>query len=74
MIKELLDKYAKQDADGRDLAAAYAGFDQKDQVFAWLEKSYRQRSQFMVLLRPETLLDPMKSDPRWSELLKHVGV
>lgn len=74
VIKELLDKYAKQEADGRDLAVAYAGLDQKDQAFGWLEKSFQQRSQFMGLLRMETLLDPVKNDPRWNELLKRVGV
>ncbi len=74
VIKELLDRYAKQEADGRDVAVAYAGLDQKDLVFGWLEKSFQQRSQFMGLLRLETLLDPVKSDPRWNELLKRVGV
>ena len=74
VIKELLARYAKQDVDGRDLAVAYAGLDQKDEAFGWLEKSFQQRSQFMGLLRLETLLDPVKSDPRWNELLKRVGV
>jgi tetratricopeptide (TPR) repeat protein len=74
LIKELSEKYAKQDADGRDLAVAYAGLNQKDEVFGWLEKSYQQRSQFMGVLRLEALLDPVKSDPRWNELLKRVGV
>lgn len=74
VIKELQAKYAKQEADARDLAVAYAGLDQKDQVFAWLEKSYQQHSQAMAVLRTEALLDPVKSDPRWNELLKRVGV
>jgi tetratricopeptide (TPR) repeat protein len=74
VIKELHQKYAKQDADARDLAVAYAGLDQKDQVFAWLEKSYQQHSRSMAVLRTEALLDPVKSDPRWNELLKRVGV
>jgi hypothetical protein len=74
VIKELLDRYAKRNADGRDLAVAYAGLDQKNEAFGWLEKSFQQRSQYMGLLRLETLLDPVKSDPRWNELLKRVGV
>jgi len=74
VIKELQGKYAKQNADARDLAVAYAGLDQKDQVFAWLEKSYQEHSQTMAQLRTEALLDPVKSDPRWNELLKRVGV
>ena len=74
VIKELLDRYAKQAADGRDLAVAYAGLDQKNEAFGWLEKSFQQRSQYMGVLRLETLLDPVKGDPRWNELLKRVGV
>jgi hypothetical protein len=74
VIKELQQKYAKQDADARDLAVAYAGLDQKDQVFAWLEKSYQQHSHSLAVLRTEALLDPVKSDPRWNDLLKRVGV
>ena len=73
-VKELQDRYATQSADGRDLAVAYAGLGQKDVAFGWLEKSFQQRSQFMSLLRLETLLDPLKTDPRWNELLKRVGV
>jgi TolB-like protein/Tfp pilus assembly protein PilF len=74
VIKELQGKYTKQDADARDLAVAYAGLDQRDQVFAWLEKSYQEHSLAMAVLRTEALLDPVKSDPRWNELLKRVGV
>lgn len=73
-IKELQGMYAKQAADARDLAVAYAGLDQKDHVFAWLEKSYQQHSHAMAVLRTEALLDPVKTDPRWNELLKRVGV
>lgn len=74
VIKELQDRYATESADGRDLAVAYAGLGQKDVAFGWLEKSFQQRSPFMSFLRMETLLDPVKSDPRWNELLKRVGV
>jgi len=73
LIKELLDKYAKQVAEAAIWPLRIGSWSEAP-GFAWLEKSYRQRSQFMVLLHPETLLDPMKSDPRWSELLKRVGV
>jgi tetratricopeptide (TPR) repeat protein len=74
VIKELEEKFGKQDADGRDLAVAYAGLGDKEQVFTWLEKSFQHRSHFMAMLRLEPLLDPVKSDPRWTNLLKRVGV
>jgi len=74
IIKELLERFAKQEADGRDLAVAYVGLNDKDQAFAWIEKSYAARSNFLAVLRLEPMLDPLKSDPRWQELLKRVGV
>jgi tetratricopeptide (TPR) repeat protein len=51
IIKELQEKYARKEADGRDLAVAYAGLDEKDQAFAWLEKAYSDHSNFLAVLR-----------------------
>lgn len=74
IIKELQQRYANRDADGRDVAVAYAGLDDKDQVFAWLEKAYEERSHFLAVLRLEMVFDSVKSDPRWNALLQRVGV
>ena len=73
IIKELQKRYESRNADGRDLAVAYAGLNDKDQVFAWLEKAYEERSHFLAVLRLEMVLDSVKSDPRWNALLKRVG-
>ena len=73
-IKELEERYNKEEADGRDLAVAYAGLDDKNKAFAWLEKAFSDRSNFMAVLRLEPALDSLQSDPRWSDLLRRVGV
>jgi Tetratricopeptide repeat. len=73
LVKELEDRYNNQEADGRDLAVIYAGFGDKDKAFAWLEKSYRDHGNFVAVLRLEPLLDPLKNDPRWDDLLRRVG-
>jgi TolB-like protein/Flp pilus assembly protein TadD len=73
VIKELMERYARQEADARDLAIAYSGFDDKDQTFAWLEKAFADRSHFMAVLRLEPMLDSLHSDPRWHDLLRRVG-
>ena len=73
LVKELEDRYNNQEADGRDLALIYAGFGDKDKAFAWLEKSYRDHGNFVAVLRLEPLLDPLKNDPRWDDLLRRVG-
>jgi TolB-like protein/Tfp pilus assembly protein PilF len=74
IIKELQQRYANREADGRDLAVAYAGLDDKDQVFAWLEKAYQERSHFLGVLRLEMVFDSVKNDPRWDALLQRVGI
>jgi TolB-like protein/Tfp pilus assembly protein PilF len=74
IIKELQERYESHDADGRDLAVAYAGLNDKEQVFAWLEKAFQERSHFLGVLRLEMVFDSVKSDPRWDALLKRVGI
>lgn len=72
-IKELEKRYADQSADGRDLAIVYAGSDDKDQVFAWLEKAFADHSVILAFLRLEPLLEPLQSDPRWNDLERRIG-
>jgi serine/threonine-protein kinase len=74
VIKELQERYSKQQADGRDIAVVYAGLDDKDQAFAWLEKAFQYHSHFLAALRLEPLLDSLRNDPRWSDLQRRVGM
>jgi Flp pilus assembly protein TadD len=74
VIKELEERYNKGEADGRDLAVAYAGLDDKDKAFAWLERAFSDRSNFIAVLRLEPALDALHGDPRWNDLLKRVGL
>jgi TolB-like protein/Flp pilus assembly protein TadD len=74
VITELEKRYADKAADGRDLAVVYAGFDDKDQVFAWLEKAFANHSVMLAFLKLEPLLEPLQSDPRWKDLERRVGI
>jgi len=74
VIKELEKRYADKSADGRDLAVVYAGFDDKDQAFAWLEKAFADHSVILAFLKLEPLLEPLQSDPRWKDLERRVGI
>jgi TolB-like protein len=55
-------------------AIVYIGLGDKEQAFTWLEKSYRDRSEHMLYLRMEPLVDPLRDDPRFASLLKRVGL
>src|SRR2546427_7317853 len=53
---------------------AYAGLGDKEQAFAWLERSYQERRQRMVWLNVDPLLEPLRSDPRFHDLVRRVGL
>jgi serine/threonine protein kinase/Tfp pilus assembly protein PilF len=74
VIKELEKRYAEKLADGRDLAIVYAGLDDKDKTFSWLDKAVADRSVILAFMKLEPLLEPLHSDPRWKDLERRVGI
>jgi len=54
-------------------ALIYAGLNDKDKAFMWLEKAYEQRGPGMIGLKTQPRGDSLRSDPRFESLLKRVG-
>jgi len=57
-----------------EIALIYAGLENKDQAFQWLEDAYREHDVGLVYLRVDPCLDPLRSDPRFDSLLRRVGL
>jgi TolB-like protein/Tfp pilus assembly protein PilF len=55
-----------------ELAVMYAALGDSDAAMAWLERGASERFNPGVLLRPG--LDPLRRDPRFSSLLRRVGL
>ena len=55
-------------------AVLYAGLGEKDQAFAWLARAYQERDYVLGLLRVYQFFDPLRSDARFTELVKKVGL
>jgi tetratricopeptide (TPR) repeat protein len=55
-----------------EIALVYVGLDQKDQAMAWLEKAFDDRFSPWVLMRPA--FDPLRSDPRFQDLVHRIGL
>ena len=55
-------------------AVIYAGLGEKDQAFAFLEKAYEQRESKLVMVKASPLSDPLRSDPRFADLLRRIGL
>ena len=57
------------------VAARYAMLGDTEAAFEWLEIAYRERDPMLVLaFNMNPFFDPVRSDPRFAELAKRVGV
>jgi TolB-like protein/DNA-binding winged helix-turn-helix (wHTH) protein/Flp pilus assembly protein TadD len=55
-----------------EIAVIYAALGDKNQAMTWLEKGYEERFNPGVLLRPG--FDPLRSDPRFQNLVRRIGL
>ena len=53
---------------------AYLGMSNYDQAFVWLEQAYKEQSYALQTLKVLPLFDPIRSDPRFIDLLHRVGL
>lgn len=53
---------------------ASVGIGDKDQAFAWLEKSVADHSPGLTAIKVDPIYDPLRSDPRFQELVRRVGL
>jgi tetratricopeptide (TPR) repeat protein len=59
---------------GFHLAMGYAGLGDADETFRWLEAAYAAHGGFMNLLAVTTGFDSVRSDPRFADLLRRMGL
>jgi hypothetical protein len=58
-----------------NVALIYAGLGDKEQTFAWLEKAFKDRSYYLGQeFSTDSRLDFLKTDPRFADLWKRVGL
>jgi tetratricopeptide (TPR) repeat protein len=74
ILNQLQALYEKQEAFGADVAGVYAGLGDKDKAFEWLEKDYQARNGRLARIRWNTPFDPLRSDPRYIDLLRRMSL
>ncbi|MCA1637581.1 MAG: hypothetical protein LC768_04480 [Acidobacteria bacterium] len=55
------------------VASFYAQLGENDQAFAFLEKSYEKREIDVIRLK-SPIFDPIRSDPRFQDLMHRIGL
>jgi TolB-like protein/Tfp pilus assembly protein PilF len=70
-----LEEYVRKDGVGRyEIALVYTGLGRKQDAFKWLEESYKAHDVGLVYLKIDPCLDPLRSDPRFDDLVRRVGL
>jgi DNA-binding winged helix-turn-helix (wHTH) protein/TolB-like protein/Flp pilus assembly protein TadD len=57
-----------------EIARVCIGLGDKNQAMAWLEKAYQARSDHLVFIKIDPAWDDMRSDPRFLDLLRRIGL
>jgi TolB-like protein len=52
----------------------FAGLGDKDKAMMWLQKAYDDRADGLTWLNVEPMLDDVRSDPRFQELIRRIGL
>jgi serine/threonine-protein kinase len=75
LLIEVLKKKSKTEyVSPNEIAHYYAMMGDRDHTFEWLEKGYAERSGRMEYLKIEEVLNSFRSDPRYIDLLKRMGL
>ncbi len=74
VLQGLLGRARKSYVSPFDIALIYTALGEKDTAFAWLAKAVAERSTWLVYSKWEPRLDPLRSDPRFHDLLRRIGL
>jgi len=74
LLGELLQEQAQWPLAGAGIALAYVGLGEHDRAFEWLEREFAARSGVIVMLKAHPYWDPIRSDPRYSDLVRRAGL
>jgi TolB-like protein/tetratricopeptide (TPR) repeat protein len=55
-------------------AAVYTGLGENRTALDWLDRAYQERNDRLVYLNAEPMADPLRSDPRFTQLLAKIGM
>ncbi|MGH9936464.1 MAG: protein kinase domain-containing protein [Blastocatellia bacterium] len=72
MIAQLERISKRQYVSSYFIAMVHLGLGDPDQTFEWLEKAYEERSGFLAFIKVEPMLDALRDDPRFKELVEKI--
>ncbi|HEU4766360.1 MAG TPA: tetratricopeptide repeat protein, partial [Pyrinomonadaceae bacterium] len=74
ILNELLELNKRRYVTPAAFVNIYVGLGQKDEAFVWLEKAFQERSNYLAYVKVFPILDPLRSDPRFVDLVRRIGL
>jgi len=75
ILRELLENSKRSYVSPYMIATIYAGLGDKNRAFEFLEKAYNERStDIPYFIKADLRIDNLRSDPRFQDLLRRVGL
>jgi TolB-like protein/DNA-binding winged helix-turn-helix (wHTH) protein/Tfp pilus assembly protein PilF len=74
VLNELLELNKNRYVTPAAFVNVYIGLGDKEQAFVWLEKAFKERSNYVAYLKVFPLLDPIRSDRRFDDLVRRIGL
>ena len=74
VLKQLEDMKKKVYVSSFYIAGIYAGLGDKDQAIKWLNRAYDEKSDYLVYLNVMPLLDSLRGEPGFKQLVRRVGL
>jgi TolB-like protein/DNA-binding winged helix-turn-helix (wHTH) protein/Flp pilus assembly protein TadD len=74
LLRELKERSGKQYFPAYQMALIHVGLGQKDEAFAMLEQAYADRYPWLIHLNVEPRFDPIRSDPRFADFVRRIGL
>ena len=74
ILEQLIEKSRQQYVAGDMIATVYAALGEKDEAFRWLDRAFDEHSASMVSFTSYPEFRPLRSDPRFVDLLRRIGI
>ena len=74
LIARLLERRKKEFVPASEVAVAYAGLQDREQTLHWLEASFEEHSEHIMLLKVDPTWNFLRGEPRFVALLRKVGL
>jgi len=74
ILEDMIDRSKHEYVSPYHIALLCFNLGENELGFEWLDKAYKERDHWLLYLKTEPMFDSVRSDPRFTKLLKKVGL